>query len=107
MDSLRTEAERLQLEGNTVVYAAVDRKPAGIIAIADPIKETTPQAIAELHRLGRRVVMLTGDNKRTATAVGQKLAMDEIHAEVAPQAKQQVVTELRRAGMQWQWLGTG
>ena len=98
LDSLRTEAERLQLEGNTVVYAAIDGKPAGIIAIADPIKETTPQAIAELHRLGRRVVMLTGDNKRTATAVGQKLAMDEIHAEVAPQDKQQVVKELRRAG---------
>ncbi len=90
-----------------MVYAAIDGKPAGIIAIADLIKETTPQAIAELHRLGRRVVMLTGDNQRTATVVGHKLAMDEIHAEVAPQDKQQVVKDLRGAGHAVAMAGDG
>jgi Cu+-exporting ATPase len=69
-----------------------------MIAIADPIKETTPQAIAELHRLGRRVVMLTGDNQRTAAAVARKLTIDEVHAEVAPQDKQQVVKALQEPG---------
>jgi P-type Cu+ transporter len=97
-DSLKMETDRLQTDGNTVVGAAIDGELAGILAIADPIKKTTPQAIAELHRLGLRVVVLTGDNKLTATAVGQKLQVDEIHAEVAPLDKQQVVKKLREGG---------
>jgi P-type Cu+ transporter len=98
LEFLKVETDRLQTEGNTVVCAAIDGKLAGIFAIADPIKETTPQAIAALHRLGLRAVMLTGDNRRTATAVGQKLQMDEIHAEAAPHDKQKVVKKLREAG---------
>ena len=107
LGSFGTRAERLELEGSTVVYAAVDGKPAGVIAIADPIKGTTQQAIAELHHLGRRVVMLTGDNQRTASAVGRKLSMDEIRAEVAPQDKQQVIKELREAGHAVAMAGDG
>jgi len=98
LDALGAETDRLQLDGSTVFYAAIDGKLAGAIAIADPIKETTPQAITELHRLGLRVAMVTGDNKRTAAAVGQKLAIDEIHAEVAPQDKQLLVKRLREEG---------
>jgi Cu+-exporting ATPase len=107
LERFQGETERLQTEGNTVVYAAIDGKAAGVLAIADPIKETTAQAIAELHRLGRRVVMLTGDNRRTASAVGQKLGIDEIHAEVAPQDKQQVVKGLREAGHAVAMAGDG
>jgi Cu+-exporting ATPase len=98
LDSLKAEVEQLQAEGNTVVHAAVDGKAAGILAIADPIKVTTPEAISEIHRLGLRAVMLTGDNQRTATAVGKKLGLDEVHAEVAPQDKQQVIQKLRNEG---------
>jgi Cu+-exporting ATPase len=95
LNSLKAEAERLQAAGNTVVHAVINGKSAGIIAIADPIKSTTPEAISEIHRLGLRAVMLTGDNQRTASAVGEKLGLDEVHAEVAPQDKQQVVQNLR------------
>lgn len=98
LTALKEEVEQLQAEGNTVVHAAVDGKAAGILAIADPIKETTPEAISEIHRLGLRAVMLTGDNQRTATAVAKRLGLDEVHAEVAPQDKQQVVQQLRNSG---------
>lgn len=98
LDTLKAEVEQLQAEGNTVVLAAVDGKAAGILAIADPIKATTPEAISEIHRLGLRAVMLTGDNQRTAAAVGKKLGIDEVQAEVAPQDKQQVILNLRQSG---------
>jgi Cu+-exporting ATPase len=98
LDSLQREAEKLQADGNTVIFAAVGGKPAGILAVADPIREGTPQALEELHRLGVKVAMLTGDNKSTALAVAQKLRIDEVHAEVAPQDKHQEVKQLRDAG---------
>jgi len=107
LDSLKREVDQLQAEGNTVVHAAVDGKAAGILAIADPIKATTPEAISEIHRLGLRAVMLTGDNQRTATAVGRKLGLDEVHAEVAPQDKQQVVQKLRKEGHRVAMAGDG
>jgi Cu+-exporting ATPase len=107
LDSLKREVEQLQVEGNTVVHAAVDGKAAGILAIADPIKATTPEAISEIRRLGLRAVMLTGDNQRTANAVGKKLGLDEVHAEVAPQDKQQVVQKLRKQGHRVAMAGDG
>jgi Cu+-exporting ATPase len=107
LDSLKGEVEQLQAEGNTVVHAAVDGKAAGILAIADPIKGTTPEAISEIRRLGLRAVMLTGDNQRTANAVGKKLGLDEVHAEVAPQDKQQVVQKLRKEGHRVAMAGDG
>ncbi|HEX7074223.1 MAG TPA: HAD-IC family P-type ATPase, partial [Hyphomicrobiaceae bacterium] len=75
-----------------------DGKPAGVIAVADPIKPTTPAAIAELKRLGLRVVMLTGDNATTAHAVARKLGIDDVAAEVLPEDKSKVVERLRAEG---------
>ena len=94
----KAEAEKLQAAGATVIFAAIDGKAAGLLSVADPIKPSTPEAIAELHRLGLEVVMLTGDNEATAQAVAKKLNIDEIHAEVAPQDKYQEVKKLRAAG---------
>jgi len=76
----------------------VDGKPAGLIAVADPIKETTPGAIAALRADGLRIVMLTGDNRTTAEAVARKVGIDEIHAEVLPEHKSEVVGRLREEG---------
>ena len=107
LDSLKEQAEKLQAEGNTVVHTAIDGKAAGILAIADPIKATTPEAISEIHRLSLRAVMLTGDNQRTATAVGKRLGLDEVHAEVLPQDKQQVILKLRNSGRVVAMAGDG
>jgi len=97
-ESLKAEAEKLQDDGATVIFAAIDGKTAGILAMTDPIKQSTPEAIAELHRLGLRIVILTGDNQATARAVAKKLNIDEVHAEVAPQDKYREIQKLRGAG---------
>lgn len=86
---------------------AIDHRPAGILAVADPIKQTTPQAIEKLHRLGIKVQMLTGDNKHTAEAVARKLNNDAVHAEVAPQDKHKAVQELRAASQTVAMAGDG
>jgi Cu+-exporting ATPase len=96
--SLNGEAERLRADGATVVFAGVDGKPAGLIAIADPIKPTTPAALAALKADKISIVMLTGDSKTTAQAVAKKLGIDKVEAEVLPQRKNAVIGELRRAG---------
>ena len=98
LHSLEQADQQLQADGNTVIFAAIDGKAAGILAVTDPIKQDTPEAIAELHRLGLRVVMLTGDNRATAQSVASKLNIDEVHAEVTPQDKYQEVKKLRAAG---------
>jgi len=95
---LTEAADRLRGEGDTVMFVAVDGAPAGLIGVADPIKETTPQAIADLQRDGVRVVMLTGDNARTARAVAQRLGIDEVEAEVLPDQKSEVVKQQKAAG---------
>jgi Cu+-exporting ATPase len=82
----------------TLVGVAIDGRFAGTVALADPIKATTPEAIAELHRLGLRVVMVTGDRETTARAVAQKLGLDDVHAGVTPARKQELVREHRRRG---------
>jgi Cu+-exporting ATPase len=96
--SLNGEAERLRADGATVVFAGADCKPAGLIAVADPIKPTTPAALAALKADKISIVMLTGDSKTTAQAVAKKLGIDKVEAEVLPQRKNAVIGELRRAG---------
>ncbi len=98
LDALETKATELQQQGQTVIFVAVDDHPAGILAVADPIKEATPAAIDHLHKLGLKVIMLTGDNERTARAVGQKLGIDDVEAGVEPQHKSERVRALRQRG---------
>jgi Cu+-exporting ATPase len=95
---LDDEAERLRRDGATAIYVALDGKLAGVIAIADPVKETTPAALAALRQDGLRVVMLTGDNKTTAQAVARYLRIDEVEAGVLPDRKASVVERLRADG---------
>jgi Cu+-exporting ATPase len=94
--ALDAEADRLRKDGATAIYAAVDGKVAGIIAIADPVKATTPEALKALTAEGVRVVMLTGDNKTTAQAVARRLGITDVEAEVLPDQKSAVVEKLRR-----------
>ncbi|HZC57954.1 MAG TPA: heavy metal translocating P-type ATPase [Xanthobacteraceae bacterium] len=98
VDSLHGEAERLRADGATVVFAAIGDKPAGLLAIADPIKPTTAAALAELRAQNIAIVMLTGDSATTALAVANKLGIADVEAEVLPERKNAVVGELRQAG---------
>src|SRR5262245_4862378 len=95
---LPTQAETLRRDGATAVFIAIDGKAAGVIAIADPIKPTTPGAVAALKAAGIRVVMLTGDDATTARAVAARLGITEVEAEVLPEDKGNVVERLRKAG---------
>jgi Cu+-exporting ATPase len=97
-DALAAEAENLRADGATAIFAAVDGKAAGILAIADPVKQTTPEALEALHSESIRIVMLTGDNRTTAQAVARQLGIDEVHAEVLPEDKKKIVEELRGKG---------
>lgn len=107
IESLAGIAETLRQDGATAIQVAIDGKPAGVIGIADPIKPTTPSAIAALKQLGLRVVMLTGDNATTARAVARKLGIDEVEAEVLPEDKSQVVERLRAEGSVVAMAGDG
>jgi P-type Cu+ transporter len=98
LDSLEQQGMKLQEKGNTVVYAAFDLKAAGLIAVADPIKATAPDAVKQLHELGLRIIMLTGDNERTARAVATRLGIDEVQAGVEPKYKHARVLELKKQG---------
>jgi len=91
-------ADKLRSGGATVVFLAIDNEPAGLLAVMDPIKESTPEAIRALHAEGVRVVMLTGDSRTTAVAVARQLGIDDVRAEVLPEMKHQAVQELRAAG---------
>tara|TARA_B100000749_G_scaffold280077_2_gene274655 strand:+ start:9716 stop:11956 length:2241 start_codon:yes stop_codon:yes gene_type:complete len=91
-------ADNLRAEGQTVMFAAIGDKVAGIIGVADPIKDTTPGAIKSLHAEGLKVVMLTGDNKTTAMAVAKKLNIDDVIADVLPEQKVEAVTKLQDQG---------
>lgn len=95
---LSSRAESMRAEGQTVMFVAADGKPAGLVGVADPIKETTPEAIAALHEDNIKVVMLTGDSKTTAEAVAKKLGLDDVIAEVLPDQKANVVKELQNKG---------
>jgi Cu+-exporting ATPase len=100
-------AERLGSEGKTPLYAAIDGRLAAIIAVADPIKPSTPEAIAALHRLGLKVAMITGDNARTAQAIARRIGIDEVVAEVLPDGKVDVVKRLRGAHGRIAFVGDG
>ena len=97
-DSMGGRADRLGKEGQTVMFVAVDGKLAGLLGVADPIKESTPHAIDVLHRAGLRIVMLTGDNATTAHAVARNIGIDEVHANVTPEDKHNIVKSLRAGG---------
>jgi Cu+-exporting ATPase len=95
---LATAADELRRDGATAIFAGIDGRPAGVLAIADPIKPTTAEALAALRDAGIRVVMLTGDNRTTAQAVARTLGIDEIEADVLPDRKSAVVERLRQEG---------
>ena len=97
-EKLGSLAERLQGEAKTVIWVSGADQLLGLIAIADPIKKTSKEAIESLHAMGITVVMCTGDNSRTAKAVAKELGIDEVHAEVSPEDKQRIVNELKEAG---------
>ena len=95
---LLQKADGLRAEGQTVMFLSVDGKAAGLIGVADPIKDSTPEAIRQLHAEGIRIVMLTGDSRRTAEAVAAKLGIDQVHAEVMPDQKALEVQKLQKEG---------
>jgi len=97
-DELARRAEKLQDEGNTVIFVSVDDRPAGILAVSDPIKSSTPEAVAALHALGLKIHMLTGDNERTARTVARRLGIDEVLSGVTPADKHHYVKNLQRQG---------
>jgi Cu+-exporting ATPase len=97
-EALANRAEALRADGQTVMFVVVDRKVAGLLGVADPIKQSTPEAIDQLHKDGIRVVMLTGDSRTTAEAVARRLGIDEVIAEVLPDKKVDVVKRLQSEG---------
>ncbi len=101
------ESERLARAGKTPIYAAVDGRLAAVLAVADPIKASTPAAIAALHALGLRVAMITGDDRRTAQAIADQLGIDEVLAEVLPDGKVAAVKDLQAAGRKVAFVGDG
>jgi Cu+-exporting ATPase len=106
-ESANTRADALRAQGATVMFVAVDGVLAGLVAVADSIKTSTPQAIHDLHAAGLRIVMLTGDNAVTAKAVASSLGIDEVHADVSPADKAAVIQSLRAAGRRVAMAGDG
>jgi Cu+-exporting ATPase len=107
LEPLEASAVKLQEDGKTAMFVAIDGKPAGILAVADPIKATTAEAIKELHALGLKLVMLTGDNRRTAAAVAKQLGLDAVEAEIEPAGKVAHVKKLRTEGKHVAMAGDG
>src|SRR5881398_55728 len=97
-DELKNQARTLQDKAQTTVWVAIDGKAFGVIGIADPIKETTREAVRELHAMGLKIIMCTGDNRRTAESVARELHIDDFRAEVMPQEKIDMVNTLRSQG---------
>ncbi|KKX29430.1 heavy metal translocating P-type ATPase [Rhizobium sp. LC145] len=107
VSEVAAKAAALGDEGKSPLYAAVDGKLAAIIAVSDPVKETTPAAIKALHALGLKVAMVTGDNKRTADSIARQLGIDEVVAEVLPEGKVDAVKRLRTGGRKVAFIGDG
>src|SRR5262249_34282324 len=105
--ALDREAERLRRDGATAIYVAIDGLAAGVIAIADPIKETAPAALDALRRDGLRSVMPPGDTRPAARAAAARLGITEVEAEVLPEHKSEVVARLRREGRVVAMAGDG
>jgi len=98
LTELNTQSDVLRKKGQTVVFVSVDGRPAGVIGVVDPIKSTTAEAVQSLTRAGLKIVMVTGDNRQTAEAVGQQLGLTHIQAEVLPEHKHQIVKQLQKKG---------
>lgn len=107
LDALESAAAGLQTSGKSAMFVAVAGHPAGVLVVADPIKDTTVQAIAALHQLGLRLVMLTGDNRRTAEAVAKTLGLDTVVAEIEPAGKAEYIRTLRAQGRRVAMAGDG
>ena len=105
--TLASRAEEHRRDGQTVMFVAIDNAPAGLIGVADPIKQTTQEAINQLHKAGVKVVMLTGDNRTTAEVVAKKLGIDEVYADVSPEDKNRIIRELQDAGSVIAMAGDG
>ena len=101
------DADRLSGEGKTPMFVAVDGKYAGLIAVADPVKESSAKAIEALHRMGISVAMITGDSRRTAEAIARQVGIDSVLAEVLPQDKSAEVKKLQAAGRKVAMVGDG
>lgn len=106
-EDLKRESSRLQNQAQTVVWVAVENNVVGILAVSDPIKSTTPDAIRDLHAMGLKVVILTGDNAATAEAVAGALRIDEVYAGLNPQDKQKIVAQLKSRGAKVLMAGDG
>jgi Cu+-exporting ATPase len=104
---LDDRAEELQKQGRTVMFVAVDQQFAGLLAVSDPIKTSTPEAVRTLHNLGLRIIMLTGDNEKTAKVVAEKLGIDEFHAGVRPEDKHERIKTLQAEGRKVAMAGDG
>lgn len=107
LDKLISKAERLEHEGKTAMFVAVDGKPAGIVAVADTLKETSALAVKELHRMGLQVAMITGDNRRTAEAIAKQVGIDRVLTEVLPVDKANEVKKLQAEGLRVAMVGDG
>ncbi len=107
VSTFASTAQRLANDGKSPLYAAVDGQLAAIIAVADPLKPTTPAAIAALHQLGLKVAMISGDNARTAQAIARQLGIDEVVAEVLPAGKVEAVRRLQAAHGRLAFVGDG
>jgi Cu+-exporting ATPase len=106
-DSLVADAEGLRGDGQTVMFVAVDGRPAGLVAVADPIKASTPEALGALHQSGLRIIMVTGDSRRTAEAIARKLGIEHVEAEVLPERKSEIVRGLQARGRRVAMAGDG
>jgi len=107
VSGLEGSAEALRAEGQTVMFVAADGRAAGLIGVADPIKDTTPEALSRLRAGGLRIVMLTGDSRRTADAIARTLGIEHVEAEVLPERKSEVVRDLQAKGRRVAMAGDG
>jgi Cu+-exporting ATPase len=107
LNALAERAEALRSHGQTVIFLGVDGRAAGLLGIADPVKPSTPPALAELRTQGIRIVMLTGDSRSTAATVARELGIDEFEANVLPERKAQVIRDLQERGRMVAMAGDG
>ncbi len=107
LSTLGDKADELQQQGRTVMYVAVDGTFSGLVAVSDPIKQSTPEAVETLHDLGLRIIMLTGDNEKTAKTVAEKLGIDEFEAGVRPEEKHERIKSLKADGRKVAMAGDG
>ncbi|MDD4183163.1 MAG: HAD-IC family P-type ATPase, partial [Candidatus Omnitrophica bacterium] len=106
-DELKNKADSFEEKASTVTWVAVSGQRAGIIVISDPIKKTTPDAIYKLHKMGIKVIMLTGDNEKTAQAVASQLNIDSVYSALEPKGKREIVSKLKNEGLKVMVAGDG